>query len=209
VTGPTRSARAADDGPERRRRAVSPSVTGGRARWAVVLLVSAGLGAGCSTAAEQDGASASAPPSRSAASASSPTDIAVPTSSSPAPTSLSAAAGSSAAAVVADLPAGPGSGPVTITYDGLGQADSTFVGRCSHDGTTTTLSGTAETATIDLVFDATTVTLTVTDVGLGTSTAALARVDLTVVGGELTLEAPLVSDGQDIGSVAMDVTCRA
>ena len=82
---------------------------------------------------------------------------------------------------------------MTITYDGLGQADSTFVGQCSHNGPATTLSGTAGSATVDLVFDPSTVTLTVTDVGLGTSRAALARVDLTVVGGRLTLNAPLVS----------------
>jgi hypothetical protein len=98
---------------------------------------------------------------------------------------------------------------VTITYDGLGQADSTFVGRCSHDGQATRLSGTAGSATVDLAFDARTVELTVTDVGLGTSRAALTRLDLTVVDGRLTLSAPLVSAGQVIGSVAMDVTCRA
>ena len=111
--------------------------------------------------------------------------------------------------MVADLPGGPGSGPVTITYDGLGQADSTFVGQCSHDGPATTLSGTAGSATVDLLFDPSTVTLTVTDVGLGTSKATLSRVDLTVVGGRLTLTAPLVSAGQVIGSVFLDVTCRS
>jgi hypothetical protein len=98
---------------------------------------------------------------------------------------------------------------VTINYDGLGEAKSTFVGRCSHNGAATTLSGTAETATIDLVFDPSTVELTVTDVGLGTSVATLPRVDLTVVGGRLTLTAPLVSADQVIGSVFLDVTCRS
>ncbi|MCU1603680.1 MAG: hypothetical protein JWP46_145 [Modestobacter sp.] len=97
---------------------------------------------------------------------------------------------------------------MTVTYSGLGEADSTFVGRCSHDGPATTLSGTAGTATIDLVFDARSVTLTVTDVGLGTSEAALTRVDLVVAGGRLTLSAPLVSAGEVIGSVSLDVTCR-
>jgi hypothetical protein len=96
---------------------------------------------------------------------------------------------------------------VTITYDGLGQADSTFVGQCSHDGPATTLSGTAGSATVDLVFDPSSVTLTVTDVGLGTSEAALTRLDLTVVDGRLRLTAPLVSAEQAIGSVSMDVTC--
>jgi hypothetical protein len=116
-------------------------------------------------------------------------------------------AGPSEAAAVAELPGGPGSGPVTITYDGLGQADSTFVGQCSHDGRTTTLAGTAGSATLDLVFDPSTVTLTVTDVGLGTSESVLARGDLTVVDGQLTLTAPLVSADQIIGSVFLDVTC--
>jgi hypothetical protein len=98
---------------------------------------------------------------------------------------------------------------VRITYDGLGQADSTFVGQCSHDGPATTLSGTAGSATIDLVFDPSRVTLTVTDVGLGTSEAALARVDLAVDDGHLTLTGPLVSADQVIGSVFLDVTCGA
>ena len=96
---------------------------------------------------------------------------------------------------------------MTITYDGLGQADSTFVGQCSHGGPTTTLSGTAGSATIDLVFDPSSVTLTVTDVGLGTSEAAPTRVDLTVVDGRLTMTAPLVSADEIIGSVFLDVTC--
>lgn len=96
---------------------------------------------------------------------------------------------------------------MTITYRGLGQADSTFVGQCTHAGATTTLSGTAGSATVDLVFDPRSVTLTVTDVGLGTSKAALARPDLRVVDGRLSLAAPLLSAGQVIGSLSMDVTC--
>lgn len=182
-----------------------------RTRWALVLLVTVSLGTACSAQNDQQQASASsssASMSKEAATSSgSPTEAAAPTSSGSAPTSLPAAAGSSAAAVVAELPAGRGSGPVTITYDGLGQADSTFVGQCSHDGPVTTLSGTAGSATVDLVFDPSRVTLTVTDVGLGTSEAALTRVDLTVVDGQLTLKAPLVSAGQVIGSVFLDVTC--
>jgi hypothetical protein len=181
------------------------------ARWALVLLVTGGLGAACSASDDREQASASSTSASTSqggvAWSSSPTDAAGPTSSSPAPTSLPASAGSSAAAAVAELPEGPGSGPVTITYDGLGQADSTFVGQCSHDGPATTLSGTAGSATVDLVFDPSSVTLTVTDVGLGTSEAALTRLDLTVVDGRLTLTAPLVSAEQAIGSVSMDVTC--
>ena len=180
------------------------------ARWPVVLLVTVALGAACSATDDQaTGSSTSASRSREAAASSgSPTASASPSSSTAAPTSLSAgAAGSSAAAAVGELPEGPGSGPVTITYDGLGQADSTFVGRCSHDGPATTLSGTAGSATVDLVFDPSTATLTVTDVGLGTSKATLPRVDLTVVDGRLTLTAPLVSADQVIGSVFLNVTC--
>jgi hypothetical protein len=128
----------------------------------------------------------------------------------PAPSSSAApsSAGESAAAALQPLPAGPATGSVLVTYQGLGELRSPFTGECTHDGPVTEFRGTADGADIVLTFGPDGATLTVDDVGLQ-STAALAAGSIDVDGDHVDLEAPLLAGEQVIGTVELDADCAA
>jgi hypothetical protein len=120
--------------------------------------------------------------------------------------SLPPLAGPSEAAVVAGLPDGQASGEVAIAYSGLGELRSDFAGSCTRDGDTTTVRGSADEAEVVLVFAPSGAQVTVTDVGLE-STSSVAAGDLQVHGNHLSMSAPLLEDGQLVGSVELVVVC--
>jgi hypothetical protein len=181
-------------------------------RHGVPALAAALLLAGCSddTASSSDGSATSSSPAvptavqDSAAPASSPAGT-TSTQDSASP-SLPPAAGASEAAVARTLPEGPAGGSVVLTFDGLGEARSDFAGQCTRTGAGTTIAGTAGTAELSLEFTPDAVRLTVHDEGLD-SEATVAAGDLTVDGGRLTLDAPMLEGGQTTGRVRVDIVC--
>jgi hypothetical protein len=126
--------------------------------------------------------------------------------SSPASSSGPTLAGRAEAAALAELPAGPAAGTAVLAYSGVGEVRAPFDGECSATGDTVRLDGRADTAHIRLDADADGVRLSMDDVGLSaTSDLATGRYDVT--GGHLSLAAPLVQDGQAIGTVELEVDC--
>jgi hypothetical protein len=167
------------------------------------------LAAGCSSPSAPDESAGSGSATRSTGTATDPSPTATagePTPTAP-PADATELAGPSEAAAAASLAAGPAAGTVVITYDGLGEADSPFTGTCTRSGAATTVSGTAGTATVDLAFDPSAVTLTVQDTGLGTAVTQVGTADLTVSEDRLVLSAALIQQDQRVGSVRIDVTC--
>ena len=126
----------------------------------------------------------------------------------PAPSSsaVPSSAGGSAAAALQPLPAGPATGSVLVTYEGLGELRSPFTGECIHDGPVTGFRGTADGAELVLTFGPDGATLEVDDVGLQ-STAAVADGTIDVDGDSVALAAPLLAGGQVVGAVELDVDC--
>lgn len=115
-------------------------------------------------------------------------------------------AGDAEAGALASLPEGPATGTAVLTYSGVGELRAAFTGECSHDGESTSLEGTADTAQIRLDVAPDGARLAVDDVGLSaTSDLATGRYD--VAGNHLSLAAPLVSGGQPTGQVELEVDC--
>ena len=115
-------------------------------------------------------------------------------------------AGDEEARALSRLPEGTATGTAVIAYSGLGELRAPFSGVCSHDGDTTVVEGSADTARIRLEAAPEGVQLTLDDVDLSTSSdLATGRYD--VSGAHLTLDAPLAHDAQTVGSVQLEVDC--
>ena len=115
-------------------------------------------------------------------------------------------AGPAEASALAPLPTGPATGDVVLTWSGLGEIREPFTGQCSHDGATTRLEGSADTAQIQVTVTPDGASVAVEDVGLST-TSELATGRYDVSGGHLALAAPLASGGQAVGSIELEVDC--
>lgn len=115
-------------------------------------------------------------------------------------------AGSAEAEALAPLPDGAATGTAVVAYSGVGEVRSPFTGECSSDGDATVLEGTADTAAIRLEVAPDGVRLDLDDVGFSAS-SDLAEGRYEVTGGHLSLDAPLVSGGQPVGQVQLEVDC--
>ncbi|QXG77191.1 hypothetical protein KUM42_06645 [Modestobacter sp. L9-4] len=171
------------------------------------LLVSAVLPAvllaagGCSSGPSAPVAGPGSSPAASASSAPSPVDP-VPTPTDP----VATPAGPAEASALAALPTGPATGTAVLAYAGVGEVREPFTGTCTHDGGTTRIEGTADTARITLTVAPAGATVVLEDVGFAaTSTLATGRYD--VAGRHLSLAAPLTSGDQPSGSIELELDC--
>lgn len=117
-----------------------------------------------------------------------------------------ALAGAPEARALAPLPAGAATGSAILSYSGVGELRAPFTGSCTHDGGSTHLDGSADTAHITLDVTPTGAQLRLRDVGLS-ATSDLTTGRYGVSGNHLSLVAHLAHDGQQIGSVQLDATC--
>jgi hypothetical protein len=115
-------------------------------------------------------------------------------------------AGPAEAASLARLPAGPATGTAVLAYSGVGEVRAPFTGDCSHDGETTRLEGSADTAQIRLDVAPDGARLALDDLGL-TATSDLTTGRYDVSGSHLSLTARLAQDGQPTGSVELEIDC--
>lgn len=115
-------------------------------------------------------------------------------------------AGTAEADAVSRLPSGPATGTAALSYSGVGELNEPFTGDCSHAGDATEITGSADTAQIRLEVAPDGAQLTMEDVGFSAS-GDLATGGYEVSGTHLSLDAPLVHDGQVIGSVQLEVDC--
>jgi hypothetical protein len=160
-------------------------VTGRRALAAAVAAVALLGAAGCTGSGNEPAASASSsvPP--------------------PAPPTL---AGSDEAEALAPLPAGPATGTAVLSYSGVGELDEPFAGTCAHDGDTTVIDGTADTATIRLEVRPDGARLDLQDIGFAAQ-SNLATGHYEVTGAHLSLSAPLAQDDQVVGNAQLEIDC--
>ena len=91
-----------------------------------------------------------------------------------------------------------------LTFPGLGELRAPFTGECSHDGGTTRIEGSADTAQITLEIGPDGAELALDDLGV------LASSDLTtgrheVSGDHLSLAADLTQDGMQAGSAELEI----
>jgi hypothetical protein len=122
------------------------------------------------------------------------------------PTTPPVLAGSSEARALAPLPEGPATGTTVLSYSGVGEVRSAFSGECSHDGDSTRIDGSADTARIRLDVSRDGARLALDDVGFS-ATSDLGTGRYEVSGPHLSLAAPLAKDGQVVGSVELEVDC--
>lgn len=165
-----------------------------RAHLVFVLLPGVLLG----TTACTDGTATSAAPA-STSPAGSPSGT---TGAEPAPTP----AGASEAAVLAQLPPGTATGTAVLQYDGIGELSEPFRGQCSSTADVTTISGTADTARIELTATSDGLQVALEDIGLS-ATSQLSTGRYEVTAGHLSLDAPLSSDGEAVGSAKLEIDC--
>ena len=117
-------------------------------------------------------------------------------------------AGTAEAHALYPLPAGPATGTAVLTFVGVGELRSPFSGNCSHGADTTVIDGSADTAQIHLDVSPDAARLTMEDVGYSADgDLATGRYD--VSGAHLSLDAPLVQQGQVIGSAQLEIDCGA
>jgi hypothetical protein len=130
------------------------------------------------------------------------------TPSSPVPTTaaLPTLAGSAEAQALYRLPSGPATGSAVLTFVGVGELRSPISGNCAHGTDTTRIDGSADTAQIHLDVDPHAVRLAMQDVGFSAN-GDMAKGRYDVSGAHLSLDAPLVQEGQVIGSVQLEVDC--
>jgi hypothetical protein len=164
-------------------------VTPRRVLTATATLSVALLGVVACSGAGDDSSGAGAPPA--------------PTTTAPPPL-----AGTAEAHALYPLPSGPATGTAVLTFVGVGELRSPFSGNCSHGTDTTGIDGSADTAQIHLDVSPDAARLTMEDVGYSADgDLAAGRYD--VSGAHLSLDAPLVQQGQVIGSVQLEVDCGA
>lgn len=144
------------------------------------------LGAMACTGADDDAAAASSPSTPSAT-----------------PPTL---AGAEVATAVAPLPAGPATGWAVLSYSGVGRLDEPFSGDCAHTGDTTLIAGSADTAQIRLEVGPDGARLVLTDIGFSAQ-SELAAGRYEVSGAHLSLDAPLASDDQVVGTAQLEIYC--
>ena len=158
---------------------------------------------GCSGADDAPAAGASSAPAASASASSGPSPSgAVATPTDP----VATPAGPAEASALAALPTGPATGTAVLAYTGVGEVREPFAGDCTHDGGTTRIEGTADTARITLTVAPTGATVALEDVGFSaTSSLATGRYD--VAGRHLSLAAPLTSGDQPAGSIELEIDC--
>jgi hypothetical protein len=104
------------------------------------------------------------------------------------------------------LPTGAAKGSAVLAYTGVGEVRAPFSGQCSHGTGTTRLTGAADTAhiTVDVTPGGARVQLQ--DVGLS-ATSDLTTGRYVVSGNHLSLAAHLAHDGEQIGSLQLEITC--
>ena len=115
-------------------------------------------------------------------------------------------AGEAEAEALAPLPAGPATGTTALVYSGLGELRAPFSGQCSHDGSTTRIEGSADTARIVLDVGPDGARIALDDDGV-TSTSDLAAGRYEVSGGHLSLRADMSQDGEPAGSAELEIDC--
>jgi hypothetical protein len=115
-------------------------------------------------------------------------------------------AGSEEAQIVAGLPSGPASGTAVLAYSGVGEVREPFRGECSHDGDTTRIQGSADTARILVEIATDGASLTLDDDGFA-ATSSLTTGRYLVAGGRLSLAAGLAQDSQAVGTVELVIEC--
>ncbi|SHG85629.1 hypothetical protein [Geodermatophilus nigrescens] len=115
-------------------------------------------------------------------------------------------AGPAEAEVLAALPAGAATGTAVLSYAGLGELREPFTGQCSHDGGSTRIEGSADTARITLVVGPDGARLDLDDSGV-TSSTELSTGRYEVSGNHLSLAADLALDGMRAGSADLEIDC--
>ena len=130
----------------------------------------------------------------------SPTATSSPATTPPEP------AGEAEAEALAPLPDGPATGTAVLVYSGLGELRAPFTGQCSHEGSTTRIEGTADTARIALDVGPDGARIELDDEGV-TSTSDLAAGRYEVSGGHLSLRADMSQDGEPAGSAELEIDC--
>ena len=115
-------------------------------------------------------------------------------------------AGSAEAEALTPLPAGPATGTAVLVYSGLGELRAPFTGQCSHEGSTTRIEGSADTARIVLDVTPDGARITLDDDGV-TATSDLATGRYEVTGSHLALRADMSQDGEPAGSAELEIDC--
>ncbi|SDF43267.1 hypothetical protein SAMN05660662_2203 [Blastococcus aurantiacus] len=115
-------------------------------------------------------------------------------------------AGGAEAEALAPLPAGPATGTAVLVYSGLGELRAPFTGQCSHEGSTTRIEGSADTARIVLDVTPDGARLALDDDGV-TATSDLSTGRYEVTGSHLSLRADMSQDGESAGSAELEIDC--
>jgi len=129
-----------------------------------------------------------------------------PAASSAPTTTPAQPAGEAEADALAPLPAGPATGTAVLVYSGLGELRAPFAGQCSHDGSTTRIEGSADTARIVLAVSPEGARIDLDDDGV-TSTSDLAAGRYEVGGRHLSLRAGMSQGGEPAGSAELEIDC--
>jgi hypothetical protein len=104
------------------------------------------------------------------------------------------------------LPDGPSDGIFVVSYGGLGELRGDLHGECTHEGNTTTITGTSSTARLTISFNGSGAHLGVTDVGL-TQSSQLAAGSYHVAPPHLVVNTQLLGGGTLAGTLSLDVVC--
>ncbi|RBY80070.1 hypothetical protein DQ239_02975 [Blastococcus sp. TF02-09] len=115
-------------------------------------------------------------------------------------------AGEEEAQALAPLPDGVATGTAVLVYSGLGELREPFAGQCSHDGSTTRIEGTADTARIVLEVTPDGARIDLDDGGVRSS-SELSAGRYEVSGGHLSLRADMTQDGESTGTAELEIDC--
>ena len=115
-------------------------------------------------------------------------------------------AGDAEAEALTRLPAGPATGTAVLVYSGLGELRAPFTGQCSHEGSTTRIEGSADTARIVLDVTPDGARIALDDDGVA-ATSDLATGRYEVTGSHLSLRADMRQDGEPAGSAELEIDC--
>lgn len=129
-----------------------------------------------------------------------------PTATSTASTTPPEPAGDDEAESLGRLPTGPATGTAVLVYNGLGELRAPFTGQCSHDGSTTRIEGSADTARIVLDVTPDGARIAVDDDGVA-ATSELAAGRYEVTGSHLSLRAGMSQDDEPAGTAELEIDC--
>ncbi|GAB3357350.1 hypothetical protein [Modestobacter lapidis] len=115
-------------------------------------------------------------------------------------------AGPAESEALAALPTGTATGSAVLSYAGLGELREPFTGRCSRDGDSTRIEGSADTARITFVISPDGARLDLDDSGV-TASSELSTGRYEVSGTHLSLAADLAQNGVRVGSAELEIDC--